>query len=273
MWMKRALIVAALSVSLVAVAEQGWQGPELDGQSRAKDWLAGAEDVIGVRSGPKRAELGTPRGDAPQAEPPADGNPWERQQRRYGLVTRPHRGMGSWWAGRSLPFQHPGMDGLDMALVREEFLKVATGIEVLDTYLALLRLLNIKLYVGDWDYTLETKPEAHLTVLLAAGEKRAAATFLMRESEEQKGVYFLDDPQSALEEIGWRIEAFFKNTRPRLVFFSLTDAVPHERPFTPPYSIRVADIPVETGTRFHHYHPENADSERRRLNMEGWFVR
>ena len=94
----------------------------------------------------------------------------------------------------------------------------------------------------------------------------------MRESDEHQGVFFLDDPPLAIGAIGREIEAFFKNTRPRLVFLSLTGVLPDERPFTPAYSIRLGEIPVETGVRFHHYQPHQV-FERRQLNMDGWFLR
>ena len=279
--------VLVLVLVLVSMSASGWQAPELVAGSKPDDWMKASEGVIGLQRGEVTpSELAPPASDAKAparaesatSRPPAEGSRRERMQRRYGLTVRPHRG----WqpdrsVGRSLPFHHPGIDSVDEDLVREEMLEVFTGIDVMDTYLSLLRIFNIKLYVRelvgeDAFYTLQINPEAHLAIVLTDGKKNAAAVLLMRESEEHQGVFFLDDPQLAIEEIGWGIEAFFKNSRPRLVFASLTGVLPDERPFTPAYSIRLGEIPVETGARFHHYQPHQV-SERRRLNMDGWFLR
>ena len=279
------LVLASL---LVSVAARG-QNPETVSWLNADNWRTESEEIIGLERGeiqPSELPATVSDAEAPaKGEPAAEGGGFwrERIQRRYGLTARPHRG---WWpsqsVGRSVPFYHPGIDGVDQHLVREEMLQVFTGIDRADTYLSLLRIFNIKLYARELVrenefFALPINAEGHLAVVLTDGEKRSAASFLMRESDEHQGVFFLDNPQLAMQKLGQGLGELgrgelFQNSRPRLVFESLTGVLPRERPFTPAYSIRLGEIPVETGTRFHHYQPHER-SKRRRLNMHGWFLR
>ena len=272
--MRTKLLLVLPVLVLLSMSASGWQAPELVAGSKPDDWMKASEGVIG----PQRGEVTPSERVTPASDANVPGSWRERMQRRYGLTARPHRGwQPSDSVGRSFPFHHPGIDSVDMDLVREEMLMASTGIDVLDTYLLTLRIFNIKLYVRepigeDAFYTLPINPEAHLAVVLTDGKRNTAVALLMRESDEQEGVFFLDDPQLAIEEIGREIEAFFKNARPHLVFVSLTGVLPDERPFTPAYSIRLGEIPVETGARFHHYQPHQV-FERRQLNMDSWFLR
>ena len=47
-------------------------------------------------------------------------------------------------------------------------------------------------------------PDAHLSVVLTDGKKERTATFVMRESDEHQGVFFLDDPPLAIVESAFR---------------------------------------------------------------------
>lgn len=273
--------VLAFILGWLAVPAGAWQvaEPSSGSGATASEWASMSEEVVEVKPVAPTPEHGT-LDDAASSQPgegieePRPSWDVERQS-QYALATRPHRGwIPSRSVGRSLPFHHPGIDGVDLDLVREEFVKVFTGIDVVDTYMSLLRIFNIKLYVRELDYTLPTNPVAHLRVVLTDGDERVGASFVMRESDDEEGVFYFDDPEEVMREIGWIIKASFPDSRPQLVFLRLDGVLAKRRPFTPAYSIRLADIPVETGARFHHYHPENAHLKAARpTNMDEWFLR
>ena len=274
-------VLVAFILGWLAVPAGAWRvaQPSSGSGATASEWASMSEEVIEevkrVAPTPEPGTLDDAASSLPGEGVEEPRPSWDvRRQSRYAAATRPHRGwIPSRSVGRSLPFHHPGIDSVSSGLVREEVVKVVTGIDVVDTYMALLRIFNIKLYVRERDYTLPTNPVAHLHVALTDGDERFGASFVMRESDDEEGVFYLDDPEEAMREIGWVIEAFFKKSRPQLVFLRLDGVLPKRRPFTPAYSIRLADIPVETGARFHHYPPENPDVDGRRINMDGWFLR
>lgn len=273
-------VLVAFILGWLAVPAGAWQvaEPSSGSGATASEWASMSEEVVEVKPVAPMPEPGT-LDDAASSQPGGgieEPRPsWDvERQSQYALATRPHRGwIPSDSVGMSLPFHHPGIDGVDLGLVREEFVKVFTGIDVVDTYMSLLRIFNIKLYVREPDYTLPTNPVAHLHVALTDGDERFGASFVMRESDDEEGVFYFDDPEEVMREIGWIIKASFPDSRPQLVFLRLDGVLAKRRPFTPAYSIRLADTPVETGARFHHYPRGNPDVEGRRINMDGWFLR